>query len=284
MSLVASEEALSVRRQCALLEVSRSRYYYQPQQESEENLALMRLMDERYLTKSSHGVLRMQDYLREQGYSVNQKRVRRLLRKMGLTAIYPKPSLSQLGEAKYIYPYLLRNLSVVRSNQVWEIDITYIPMDKGFMYMVAIIDVYSRFIVGWELTNTLEVEGCLKVFAHAVSRYGAPEIMNSDQGSQFTCERWVDAVKDTKAKLSMDGKGRALDNIYIERFWRSVKYDYVYLNPTSDSLTLYKGLKKHVEECNAEAHQGIGRRKPYLVYLEGRSEFVQVNTKIHKAC
>lgn len=224
-----SEEGLSIRRQCALLEVSRSRYYYHPQQEPEENLAIMRLMDERYLTKSSHGVLRMQ------GYPVNQKRVRRLLRKMGLTALYPKPSLSQLGEVKYIYPYLLKNLSMARSNQVWEIDITYIPMDKGFMYMVAIIDVYSRFIVGWELTNSLEVEGCLKVFAQAVRRYGTPEIMNSVQGSQFTCERWVDAVKEVRARLSMDDKGRALDNIYIERFWRSVKYDYVYLNPTSDS-------------------------------------------------
>lgn len=279
-----SDEALSIRRQCTLLEVSRSRYYYHPQQESAENLAIMRLMDERYLTKSSHGVLRMQDYLREQGYPVNQKRVRRLLRKMGLTALYPKASLSQLGEVKYIHPYLLRNLSVVRSNQVWEIDITYLPMDKGFMYMVAIIDVYSRFVVGWEQTNSLEVEGCLKVFAQAVRRYGAPEIINSDQGSQFTCARWVDAVKEVGAKLSMDGKGRALDNIYIERFWRSVKYDYVYLNPTSDSLILYNGLKRFVEEYNTEAHQGIGRKKPYQVYLEGRSEFVPVNTKIHQAC
>lgn len=281
--MISSESTLSIRSQCRLLKVSRSRYYYQPTPETEENLALMRLMDERFLEKASHGVIRMQDYLRERGYTVNTKRVRRLLRQMGVMAIYPKRSLSQQGEAKYIHPYLLRGLSIERPNQVWEIDITYIPMAKGFMYLIGIIDVYSRFIVGWELTNSLESEGCLRVFREAVERYGTPEIINSDQGSQFTCEKWVTSIKEAQVLLSMDGKGRALDNIYIERFWRTVKYDYVYLNPTAESMVLYRGLKKFIREYNAEPHQGIGREKPCERYLKGRPEFVQVNTKVNKA-
>lgn len=281
--MVTPKSKLSIRSQCRLLEVSRSRYYYQPHPETEENLLLMRLMDERYLDKSAHGVIRMQDYLTEKGYTVNLKRVRRLLRQMGVMAIYPKRSLSHLGEAQYRHPYLLRGLTIDRPNQVWEIDITYIPMEKGFMYLIGIIDVYSRFMVGWDLTNTLEAEGCLRVFRQAVKRYGSPQIINSDQGCQFTCERWVSAVREAKAQVSMDGKGRALDNIYIERFWRTVKYDYVYLNPTADSMVLYRGLKKFIGEYNTEPHQGIGREKPYQRYLTGGPEFVQVNTKVNKA-
>lgn len=282
--MVTASHSLSIRRQCELLEVSRSRYYYHPQPETEENLTLMRLMDERYLEKASHGVLRMQDHLLDQGYVVNAKRIRRLLRQMGVTAICPKRSLSKQGEPRYVFPYLLKGLSIERANQVWEIDITYIPMEKGFMYLIAIIDVYSRFIVGWELTNSLEAEGCLRVFGQAVDRFGAPEIINSDQGSQFTSEKWVAAVRKTSARLSMDGKGRALDNIYIERFWKTVKYDYVYLNPTSACMALYKGLKRFIGSYNVESHQGIGRKKPQQLFLADRPEFVQVNTKVQNAC
>lgn len=185
-SFVSDREELSIRKQCELLELNRSIYYYQPRPEKPENLYFMRLMDEFWLKHPTYGVLQMQDFLRSQGYSVNHKRVRRLLRKMGIMAIYPKKNLSKLGNAKYIRPYLLRNLSVERPNQVWAIDITYIPMEKGFMYLTAIIDLYSRYVVGWNISNSLEATHSLEVLEKAIKIHGAPEIVNSDQGSQFT--------------------------------------------------------------------------------------------------
>lgn len=227
----------------------------------------MRMLDERYLDKPTYGVLQMQDYLRDEGYQVNHKRVRRLLRLMGLMAIYPKKNLSKLGHAEYIYPYLLRNLEIDRSNQVWEIDITYIPMEKGFMYLTAIIDVYSRYVVGWGLSNSLEAQASLSVLEEAIGKHGKPEIVNSDQGSQFTCKEWIEYLKESDIKISMDGKGRALDNIYIERLWRTVKRDYVYLHPAQDGWELYQGIKAFFMEYNyKKRHQGIGRQIPFQVY------------------
>lgn len=264
--MVDKDSRLSIRRQCELLGVARNRLKAKERQESAENLELMRLLDQRYLEKPTHGVLRMQDFVREQGYAVSEKRVRRLLRKMGLEAIYPKRNLSKLGLAKYIHPYLLRNLSVERPNQVWATDITYIPMAKGFMYLTAVIDVYSRFVVGWDVSNSMEAENSHRVLRAAVQRYGRPEIVNSDQGSQFTCKEWVEYLEANDIRISMDGKGRALDNVFIERLWRSVKYDHIYLRPAADGNELCKGLQAYFEEYNRSAHQGIGRRSPSTLY------------------
>lgn len=264
---MAPTEELSVRSQCELLDLHRSGIYYTPAQESEMNLEIMRLLDDRYLDRPTHGVLQMQDYLRDEGFQVNHKRVRRLLRLMGLKAIYPKKNLSKLGHAEYIYPYLLRNLEVDRPNQVWEIDITYIPMEKGFMYLTAIIDVHSRYVVGWGLSNSLEAQASLMVLEEAIEKHGKPEIVNSDQGAQFTCREWVEYLKKEGIKISMDGKGRAIDNIFIERLWRTVKRDYVYLHPAQNGLELYQGLAGFFNFYNHEKHhQGIGRLVPFKVY------------------
>ncbi len=227
----------------------------------------MRIMDEHYLKHPTEGVIRMQDLLLSLGMVVNHKRVRRLLRLMGLMAIYPKRNLSKLGLIKYIRPYLLKGMKIERPNQVWAIDITYIPMKNGFLYLTAIIDLYSRYIVGWGISNTLDAEASLSVMKQAFKEHGKPEIINSDQGSQFTCELWIENMTKEGIIVSMDGKGRAIDNIFIERFWRSLKYDYVYLHPANDGLELYQGLKEYISYYNYELHhQGIGRRIPAELY------------------
>jgi putative transposase len=265
--LIDSKSSLSIRRQCELLSIHKSGLYYKPKGEKPENLELMRLMDEHYLEHPNEGVIRMQDFLFALGFVVNHKRVRRLLRVMGLMAIYPKKNLSKLGLKKYIHPYLLKGLKIERQNQVWAIDITYIPMKSGFMYMTAIIDLYSRYIVGWGISNTLEAEASLEVLKQAIKNHGKPEIINSDQGSQFTCENWVEYLKQEGITISMDGKGRAIDNIFIERFWRTLKYDYVYLHPASDGLELYQGVKEYMHYYNhVQRHQGIGRKIPAVLY------------------
>jgi putative transposase len=265
--LIDNEDILSCRKQCEMLEVHRSGLYYKPKGEKQENLEIMRIMDEHYMKHPTEGVLRVQDFLFTMGFLVNHKRVRRLLRLMGLMAIYPKKNLSKLGLKKYIHPYLLKGLDIDRPNKVWAIDITYIPMKNGFLYLTAIIDIYSRYIVGWGLSNTLDAEASLAVMKQAVKEYGKPEVINSDQGSQFTCEAWIEQMKEAGIQISMDGKGRAIDNIFIERFWRSVKYDYVYLHPANDGLELYQGLKEYMRYYNYELHhQGIGRKIPADLY------------------
>lgn len=265
--IASKDHKISLRQQCKLLEISRSGLYYQPVQESKENLKIMRLMDEHYLKHPTYGVLRMQDFLFGLSLIVNHKRVRRLLRVMGLMAIYPKKNLSKLGLTKYIKPYLLRGLKITRPNQVWAIDITYIPMAKGFLYLTAIIDVYSRFVVGWGISNSLDSASVHDVFKNAIAMHGKPEIINSDQGSQFTCKEWIDLLKKEEVQISMDGKGRAIDNVFIERLWRSVKYDYVYLRPANNGLELYEGLKEYFQEYNYKnTHQGIGRKIPAQLY------------------
>lgn len=259
---------VSQRQQCDLLSVSRSSLYYKPVGETKLNLKLMRLIDEIHLKYPTFGVLRLQDELEERGYKVNVKRVRRLKNLMGIRTIYPKQNLSKLGKAKYIQPYLLRNLKIDRPNQVWAIDITYIPMAKGFMYLTAVIDVYSRFIVGWQLSNTLDKETQTDLVADLFDKYGTPEIINSDQGSQYTCDNWIDFLNSNNVKISMDDKGRAIDNIFIERFWRSIKYDYIYINPAKDGLELYQGIDTYMNEYNKRKHQGIGRVKPIDLYVK----------------
>ncbi len=261
-------ETLSLRKQADLLEVDRSCIYYKPLGESEENLALMRRIDELFLEDPTLGVLGLQDELNDLGLVFNEKRIRRLMRKMCLEPIYPKRNLSRMGEARYIHPYLLRDVEVTRPNQVWAIDITYIPMKCGFMYLTAIIDVYSRFIVGWPISNSLEKETQTELLRSAIARHGKPEIVNSDQGSQYTCEHWVSTLLDTGIKISMDGKGRATDNAFIKRFFGTLKRKHVYLNPTSNGLELYVGLAKFIEKYNRRNHQGIDRKKPINLYQQ----------------
>jgi putative transposase len=265
--LVDNQHELSIRKQCELLSIHRGGLYYAPKGESEENLQIMRIMDEHYLEHPTEGVISMKDLLFTLGFLVNHKRVRRLLRLMGLMAIYPKRNLSKLGLKKYIHPYLLKGLKINRPNQVWSIDVSYLPMKNGFLYLTAIIDVYSRYIVGWGISNTMEAEATLSVLKQAINDHGKPEIINSDQGSQFTCEQWVAFLKEEDIRISMDGKGRAVDNIFIERFFRTLKYNYVYLHPANDGLELYQGIKTYIHYYNdRKPHQGIDHQIPATVY------------------
>lgn len=266
-SYISYNKSFSKRKQCELLGVSRSNLYYKEVGESEENLLIMRQMDEEFLDHPTHGVIQMQDFLFSLSFVANQKRIRRLLRKMGIMAIYPGRNLSKLGHAKYIRPYLLRGLKIDRSNQLWEIDITYIAMAKGFMYLTAIIDVHSRYVVAWDIFNSLDAQNSLSVLKMAIRYHGKPEIINSDQGSQFTCALWTEYVEKENIKISMDGRGRATDNIFIERLWRTVKRDYVYICPSANGTELYKGLNTFFDYYNnKKTHQGIERQIPASVY------------------
>ena len=263
--MIEKDSPISIRKQCKLLCISRSNLYYKARQESDYNLQLMTHIDKIHMKYPSFGIRRVTEELREQHFQVNGKRVQRLMRKMGITTIYPKQNLSKLGKAQYIYPYLLRNLKIERSHQVWQIDISYIPMKKGFMYLTAVIDVYSRYIVGWQLSNTLEKETQTTVMKEAIRKYGKPEIINSDQGSQYTSNHWVECMKKYGIKISMDGKGRATDNIYIERFFRTIKYDYIYLNAVESGWELYRGVKNFIEGYNNRKHQGT-KQKPINLF------------------
>ena len=264
---------LSVVRQCKLLTVSRSGFYYKPNGESKLNLELMRLMDEHYLHHPFKGAGRMHTWLtRDKGYKVNKKRIERLYyRVMGLQAVMPGKHTSRRCKEHKVYPYLLRGLKIERPNQVWAADITYIPMKTGYMYLVAIIDLYSRYVVGWSLSNTMEAEWCQKVLEDATERHGKPEILNTDQGSQFTSEVFSSYVLNQQIRLSMDGKGRAIDNAFVERLWRSVKYEKLYLSPAKDGLQLYDQLQDYFEYYNNHRrHQGIQDDRPVDRYHKGR--------------
>jgi len=264
---VSPKEKVSIRRQCALLGLNRSSFYYKPVDEDPEDLYLMRKMDEEYYEHPTKGVIGMVDFIKGLGMIVGPKRVRRLLRKMGLMAIYPKRNLSKLGLAKYIHPYKLRRLEITHANQVWAVDITYVPMERGFLYLTAIIDVYSRYIVGWCLSNTLGAEYPLNVLKQAIKEHGKPEIVNSDQGSQFTCPSWVEYLEEQEIVISMDGRGRALDNIFIERFWRTIKQEYIYIWPAEDGNILLKGIEKYMNYYNNKrTHQSLDRKTPYQWY------------------
>ena len=264
--LINNDSKLSLRKQCDLLGFPRSSYYYKPKGESEQNLEIMGLMDKHILEEPTAGVLTMQSMLKDLGKLASYERVRRLMRKANIRPIYPRRHLTVLGEKKYIYPYLLKGLDIDRPNQVWEIDITYIPMLHGFMYLTAIIDVYSRFIIAWGLSNSLDAESSLQVVRDAVATHGEPEILNSDQGTQFTCKEYISYLKSHKIRISMDGKGRALDNIYIERFWRTIKYQHIYLNPADNGLALFNGIKKWLHRYHNRDHQGIERNKPINIF------------------
>lgn len=255
---------LSIVKQCELLEIHRSGIYFKPKLESLLNLRLMRLIDEKFIDCPFYGVPRMTTWLNEDmGYVVNHKRIERLYKVMGLQTIFPKKNLSKRNQKHKIYPYLLKNLIIDRPNQVWQADITYIPLERGFMYMVAIIDVYSRKVLNWSISNTMNVEWCLQVYEDAIKQFGCPEILNTDQGSQFTSPIFTKASIDRDIKISMDGKGRALDNIFIERFWRALKYEHIYLNPANGGLELYEGVRKYIGFYNTERrHTSINNNTP----------------------
>ena len=220
---------LSKTRRCELLDVPRSSAYYRGEPASEADLAVMRLIDEIYLQWPFYGSRRMRDELEERGHTVNRKRVQRLMRQMDLRALYPRRRTSQPGKGHKIYPYLLRDLSIERANQAWASDISYIPMAKGFMYLVAIMDWYSRRVLSWRVSNTLDTDFCIEALEDALQRFEAPEIFNTDQGCQFTSDAFTDVLKGHAIAISMDGKGRWVDNVFVERLWRSVKYEDVYL-------------------------------------------------------
>ena len=265
--IVTPRPGISQRRQCVLLGLARSSLYYRPVSEKSEDLGLMRKMDEEFTEHPTKGVESMVDFLVGLGIIIGPKRVRRLLRKMSIMAIYPKQNLSKLGLARYVHSYKLRKLEITHSNQVWCIDLTYIPMSHGFLYLTAIIDVYSRYIVGWALSNSLDGEHSLKVLRKAIADFGKPEIVNSDQGSQFTREAWVEYLNDQGIEISMDGRGRCLDNIWIERLWRTIKQEYIYLNPAENGKDLYRGLKKYLDYYNnRRTHRSLDRKTPFAWY------------------
>lgn len=238
------------------------------------NLELMRLIDQEYLLRPWLGVPRMTTWLREdKGFKVNPKRIARLYKLMGLSAIGPKPNTSKKAKGKghRVYKYLLRGLKIERPNQVWAMDITYIPVQNGYLYLCAVIDIYSRFVVGWSLSNTMTSEWCQETLKGAIEQYGRPEILNTDQGSQFTAYEFCNWVTHPQQgiMLSMDGKGRAIDNIFIERLWRSVKYEHVYLFAASDGLECYKGLKNYFDYYNTQRrHQSLNQQTPLTVFQQ----------------
>jgi len=270
--VVSSHPRLSLSKQCAILDISRSCIYYKPRGESALNEQLMKHIDQYFLLHPYYGVERMTDYLNmDLGYRVNEKRVRRLYKLMNLKTIYARPSTTKRDPEKYIYPYLLRNLSITESNQVWQTDITYIPMFRGFMYMAAIIDVHSRKILGWSISNSMTKEWCCELLEDTIQRHGKPQIHNSDQGSQYTSDLYIKTLKKHEIKISMDGKGRALDNVYIERFWRSLKQEKIYLNPPNGGLELYQNVKGYIHFYNTERrHTEIGSIPPDQLYFKSK--------------
>jgi putative transposase len=259
--------SLSVVRQCKLLDISRSGLYYQPMEVSEGDLTLMKLIDRQYLATPFYGTRRLAAWLKNQGYRVNRKRVRRLMQVMGLEAIYRHPRTSQLAPGNKIYPYLLNGMKITRPNQVWAADITYIPMARGFLYLVAIIDWYSRYVLAWKLSNTLDADFCVEALEEAL-RKGRPEIFNTDQGSQFTSEAFTGLLERYGVRISMDGKGRYRDNLFIERLWRTVKYEEVYLKAYENSRDARMGIGDYFWFYNAERpHQALGYRTPAKVFI-----------------
>jgi len=260
-------KTFSVRKQCDILSVPRSSLYYQPIPEKPENVKMMHIMDKHLLKHPTEEVVSMVDMLKDMGYPVGPKRIRRLFKLMGHQTLYRRKNLTKNALKEFIKPYLLRGLKVTHANQVWCTDITYIPMAKGFMYMTAFIDVYSRKIVGWGISNSMSKQWCLEVLKDAIEKHGRPEILNSDQGSQYTSFTWTNYLEKQGIKISMDGKGRATDNAWIERFWKSIKYDHIYLNPCDNGLELFEGVRDHIEYYNQKIHQTI-RKKPNEAYHE----------------
>jgi len=259
---------ISLSRQCELIGLGRSTYYYEAAGESEENLLLMRRIDEQYTRTPFFGVPRMTAWLRTQGYLVNHKRIERLMGVMGIEAIYPKPGVSQLRLGHKVYPYLLKGVVIARPNHVWSTDITYVRLARGFVYLVAIMDWHSRYVLSWEVSNSLDVNFCLVALERAME-IGRPEIFNSDQGSQFTSHEFTSKLEAAQVRISMDGRGRVFDNIFIERLWRSVKYEDIYLKEYEDVPAVIGGLDSYFGFYNDERpHQSLEYKTPQAVYYQ----------------
>ena len=264
-----ADRKLSISRQCRLLKLNRSTFYYKKRPIKSMDLKLMKLIDEQYLKIPSWGSRSMRNHLRRLGYKVNRKRVQRLMRIMGLEAIYPKPKTSRPHPGHKVYPYLLRGVTIDRPNQVWAADITYIPMSRGFMYLVAVMDWHSRKILSWRLSNTLEADFCVEAVEDAISQHGTPEVFNTDQGAQFTSQAFTNLLKDHDIKISMDGRGRVLDNIFIERLWWTLKYQYLYLWSFDNGSQLRQGLDQWFHFYNQErSHQALDNLTPDEVYYD----------------
>lgn len=263
-----SESSLSISEQCRLLSLHRSGLYYQPCGETEENLQVMQLVDKYFMDWPFTGTRKMLRYLeRHHDLKINRKRMQRLYRLMGLQTLAPKRKTTIPGQGHTIYPYLLKGLTIDRPNQVWAVDITYIPMRRGFLYLIAIIDLHSRFVLNWSLSNTMDAEWCAEVLREAIRQHGCPQIFNSDQGSQFTSEIFTNVLKEHRIQISMDGKGRATDNIFIERLWRSLKHEYVYLNVCNDGVELYAGLSTYFNFYNNQRlHQNLDYATPTEIF------------------
>jgi len=263
---------LSVRRQCQLLGLCRSSLYYEPATETAENLNLMKLIDKQYTDRPFFGSRKMTVWLQDEGHEVNRKRVQRLMRLMGLEAIYPKPNLSAGNSQHKVYPYLLRGVPIVRPDQVWSTDITYVPLPGGFMYLAAVIDWFSRYVISWRLSNTLDGSFCLDMLEEALS-LGKPEVFNTDQGVQFTAQAWTSRLESAGVAVSMDGKGRCLDNVFVERLWRTVKYEDIYLWRYETVPQLQQGLGRYFPYYNKERlHQSLDYRTPAEVYGQSRPQ------------
>jgi putative transposase len=260
---------LSIARQCQLLSIQRSTYYYQPVGESPQNLELMRLVDVQYLETPWYGARQMTQHLRREGHAVNRKRIGRLMQVMRLSGIYQKPNTSKPHPQHKVYPYLLRGLTIERPNQVWCADISYIPVRRGFLYLVAIMDWASRKVLSWRLSNTMDTDFCVAALEEAVARYGTPEIFNTDQGSQFTSDAFTTVLKDAGVRISMDGKGRWMDNVMIERLWRSLKYECIYLHAFETGSEVRHELKRWIDFYNTRRpHSRLDDKTPDEAYWQ----------------
>jgi len=269
-AMITKESKPSVVKQCKLLGISRSGFYYQAAPISAEELELMRLLDEGHLKYPFYGSRCLRGWLSDHGHELSRKKVVRLMRKMGIVPIYPKKNTSKANRQHKVYPYLLRGMAIDRPNQVWCTDITYIPMARGFLYLVAIMDWHSRKVLSWRLSNTMDAHFCLEALDEAVTRFGTPEIFNSDQGSQFTSEAFTGALKQHGIRISMDGKGRCMDNIFIERLWRSLKYEEVYLKAYDSVAEARQGIDQWMRFYNMNRrHQGLNDQTPDSVYFGG---------------
>jgi len=266
--MVSKDHKLPIARQCQLLDLPRSSYYYVPEPVSDEELMLMKLIDQCYLVLPFYGTRRIKDWLLDNhGLVVNRKRIQRLRRLLAIETLYPKRNLSLANQQHKIYPYLLRGLDINRPNQVWSTDITYIPMAKGFVYLVAVMDWYSRRVLSWRVSTTMDTSFCIDALEEAIERFGCPEIFNTDQGSQFTSEDFTSVLKNHDIQISMDGKGRWVDNVFVERLWRSVKYEEVYLKAYETVDHAKRSLSRYFEFYNtARRHQSLAKQTPESVY------------------
>jgi len=263
-----ANENVSITNQCQLLSISRSGWYYEPKGESSLNLKLMRLIDEQFLATPFYGSRQMARHIKRKGYCVGRNRIRRLMRLMGIEAVYQKPKTSTPNPEHKVYPYLLRNLNISKPNQVWCTDITYIPIKKGFLYLIAIMDWSSRKVLSWRLSNTLDTHFCIEALEEALAKYGIPEIFNTDQGSQFTSFDFTNVLKENGIKISMDGRGRWMDNVFIERLWRSLKYECVYLKAFENGIQARFEIKSWLKFYNEERpHSSFGGQTPSEVYM-----------------